>query len=114
MLTSSNILSVADCRRGYPRLAAFQNSDESFMLYRKFGYLQCRVILDKQDQLWILEKELHDLDEDLYREKKKWTKTRRHITNRKLRTERENLMERIAEAYCSYCLYHTANAAKKY
>ena len=32
------------------------------MLYRQFGYLQSRVLLDKQDQLRLLEKELDDFD----------------------------------------------------
>jgi len=75
------------------------------MLYRKFAYLQSRVILDKQDQLRVMEKKLHDLDEDLYSGRDTWTQTRRHITDRELRTQRADLMDRIAEAYCSYCRY---------
>jgi hypothetical protein len=105
ILTNPNVLQVVDCHRGYPRLAAFQSSDESFMLYRKFAYLQSRVILDKQDQLRVLEKELHDLDEDLYSGRERWTQTRHHITDRGLRTLRADLMDRITEAYCSYCQY---------
>ena len=52
---------------GYPNLAAFQDSDESFMIYRRFGYLQARVLLAKQDELRVLEEELDALDaEDVF------------------------------------------------
>jgi hypothetical protein len=74
------------------------------MIYRKFGYLQSRVLLDKQDQLRVLEKELHKLDEDLYSGKDTWTQTRHHIMDKDLRDERVGLMDRISEAYCSYGL----------
>ena len=47
---------------GYPRLAAFLDSDDNFMLYRRFGYLQSRLLLEKQDDLRLLEEELGRLD----------------------------------------------------
>lgn len=53
---------VEDCPEGYPRLAAFLDSDENFMLYRRFGFLQSRLLLHKQDQLRELEKDLDRLD----------------------------------------------------
>jgi hypothetical protein len=49
---------------GYPRLAAFLDSDDNFMLYRRFGYLQSRVLLEKQDDLRQLEEALKRLDEE--------------------------------------------------
>jgi hypothetical protein len=49
--------------RGYPRLAAFLDSDDNFKLYRRFGYLQSRVLLEKQDDLRQLERELERLDQ---------------------------------------------------
>lgn len=96
---------VAECHRGYPRLAAFQCSDENFMLYRRFGYLQSRVLLDKQDQLRVLEKELQDLDNDLYNGRDTWTQTRKHIGDKDLRARRVDLLDKIANAYCSYCQF---------
>jgi hypothetical protein len=42
----------------------FLDSSEEFMLYRRFGYLQSRVILNKQDQLRELEKRLDREDKD--------------------------------------------------
>jgi hypothetical protein len=53
---------VEECPEGYPRLAALLDSDENFMLYRRFGFLQARILLNKQDQLRELEKDLDRLD----------------------------------------------------
>lgn len=47
------------CPKGYPQLAAFLDSDENFMLYRRFGFLQARILLNRQDELRELE---HNLD----------------------------------------------------
>ncbi|KAK5733769.1 hypothetical protein LTR17_009473 [Elasticomyces elasticus] len=47
---------------GYPNLAVFADSDESFSLYRRFGYLQSRLLLDKQDELRQLESQLDNMD----------------------------------------------------
>ena len=48
--------------RGYPNLAAFCDSDENFMVYRRFGYPQSRILLDKQNEMAALETELDSLD----------------------------------------------------
>lgn len=50
------------CPEGYPRLAAFLDSDENFMLYRRFGFLQARLLLHKQDELRLLEQSLDGID----------------------------------------------------
>ncbi|KAH7062257.1 hypothetical protein B0J12DRAFT_735817 [Macrophomina phaseolina] len=47
---------------GYPRLAAFQSSDESFSIYRRFEYLHSRVLLGLQYELSELEQELQRID----------------------------------------------------
>jgi hypothetical protein len=60
-LTSDHLI-VEECPEGYPRLAALLDSDENFMLYRRFGFLQARILLNKQDQLRELEKDLDRLD----------------------------------------------------
>ncbi|KAF2162490.1 hypothetical protein M409DRAFT_27113 [Zasmidium cellare ATCC 36951] len=49
--------------RGYPNLAAFHSNSENFMIYRRFGYLSARVLLEKQDQLRRLEEELDEFDD---------------------------------------------------
>jgi hypothetical protein len=53
---------VDACPEGYPRLAALLDSDENFMLYRRFGFLQARLLLNKQDELRELEKDLDRMD----------------------------------------------------
>lgn len=54
---------VRDFPEGYPNLAIFKNSDENFAVYRRFGYLQARVLLEKQDQLRVLEQQLDQIDD---------------------------------------------------
>ena len=51
-----------ECPEGYPRLAAFLDSNENFMLYRRFGFLQGRLLLYKQDELRELEARLDRMD----------------------------------------------------
>ncbi|PVI02227.1 hypothetical protein DM02DRAFT_310545 [Periconia macrospinosa] len=47
---------------GYPRMAAFMNSDENFLICRQYGVLHNRVLLYRQDELRELEAELLSLD----------------------------------------------------
>jgi hypothetical protein len=47
---------------GWPRLAAFQNQSDSCAVYRRFGLLFCRVLLQLQGELTVLEKKLLELD----------------------------------------------------
>jgi len=56
---------LQSCTRGYSRQAAFLDSDESFMIYRRFGWIQARLLLEKQDELRLQEEELGILDEEL-------------------------------------------------
>lgn len=50
------------CSEGYSRTAAFLSSETNFSLYRGFGYLFSRVLLNLQDEIAALERELQDLD----------------------------------------------------
>jgi hypothetical protein len=54
--------SVDNAAPGYPRLAAFVDSDANFMIYRRFGYLRTRLLLYHQDVLRAREEELDRLD----------------------------------------------------
>ena len=47
---------------GYPRLAAWVDSDPNYAEYRRFGYLHHRCLLFMQDELAVLERELSELD----------------------------------------------------
>ncbi|KAH7050181.1 hypothetical protein B0J12DRAFT_89133 [Macrophomina phaseolina] len=46
------------CPKGSPRMAAFLDSDENFMMYRRFGWIQSRLLLNKQNEISDLEKDL--------------------------------------------------------
>jgi hypothetical protein len=53
---------VESCPKGYSSLAVFRDSDESFMVYRRFGFIPSRLLLEKQDKLRELERQLNFLD----------------------------------------------------
>ena len=55
---------VEDHPEGYPQLAAFINSDENFMICRKYGFLRSRVLLYRQDELRQLERDLLEADQE--------------------------------------------------
>lgn len=48
--------------RGYPRLACFLDSDDTFMVYKRFGMVFSRLLLNKQDEVRELEMKLHAMD----------------------------------------------------
>lgn len=50
--------------KGYPQLAALLNTDENFLMCRRFGFLQQRVLLYRQDELRDLEDQLIRLDDE--------------------------------------------------
>jgi hypothetical protein len=87
---------VSDFKLGYPNLATFKNSSDAFSIYRRFGYLQSRLLLEKQDILRVLEKRLDEYD-------------RGHIATSYTRTlsadklmPRQALLEEIEHAFNSY------------
>jgi hypothetical protein len=47
---------------GWPRLAAFHNQSDSCAVYRRFGLLFCRLLLQLQGELTLLEEKLLQLD----------------------------------------------------
>lgn len=58
-------LPVRDSPKGYPSVATFLDSDENFMVYRRFGFVQARLLLEKQDDLRNLESKLDRYDRRL-------------------------------------------------
>jgi hypothetical protein len=54
-----------DYPKGYPNVAAFLDSDEGFTVYRRFGYLQSRILLDKQEDLRRAEKKLARMEKKM-------------------------------------------------
>ncbi|KAL8893018.1 MAG: hypothetical protein Q9215_000022 [Flavoplaca cf. flavocitrina] len=53
---------VEDCPNGYPKVAGFMDSEDTFGIYRRFGFLYSRVLLSKQDELRRLEANLDAMD----------------------------------------------------
>lgn len=81
-------------------MAAFLDSDECFTMYRRFGFLQSRLLLEKQD-------ELRELEEQLDRSDKKEEKaavTRpmtRDLVSDQL-ADRKELLSKVEEKFCAY------------
>lgn len=63
-VTETNTRKLENTPNGFPRLAAFQSSEANFSLYRSFSYLHSRILLDLQDEITALEKELDEVDWD--------------------------------------------------
>jgi hypothetical protein len=91
---------VENYPRGYPRLAVFLDSDENFMLYRRFGFLQARILLYKQDELRALEGELDDLDRKHEKDKPSWLLSREK--DDALGGKRKQLISQIEEKFKDY------------
>ncbi|KAH7076260.1 hypothetical protein FB567DRAFT_608947 [Paraphoma chrysanthemicola] len=91
---------INDHAKGYPSIAAFLDSDDGFSIYRRFGYLQSRILLQKQSELSVLEDRLQALDLDIVAEdgdafcyQKLWCPQEE---------EHRQLLEVIEAKYCSY------------
>lgn len=81
--------------RGYPRLAAFLDSDIDGRIYRRFGYLRNYLLLNRQDEISALEEEMNALDkqherDDLYR-----LYSRRYEEEDPQNMQRKELMSRL-------------------
>jgi hypothetical protein len=93
---------------GYPLQAAFQSSESSFSIYRAFGYLHSRVILEMQDELRCLEDGLKNLDErDASRESREDCVTSREADLKQAKrdgkpSERANLLVQIRDKLVNY------------
>ena len=53
---------MEDYPRGFPKLARFLDSDDAFMVYRRFGTVFSRLLLYKQDEISRMEKTLRAMD----------------------------------------------------
>ena len=85
LCANSNLI-VESYPLGFPKAAAFLNSDDQFMVYRRFGVLFSRLLLRKQDELLELEERLHDMDEIDNRKQE----TKQYLRNRDADDRRES------------------------
>jgi hypothetical protein len=56
------IESVEKYPPGWPQLAAFLHSEDNFAIFRRFGMVHCRVLVQLQAEIQQLERKLSDLD----------------------------------------------------
>ena len=56
------ILLVQDFPTGFPKLSCFLDSDDAFMIYRRFGCVFSRLLLCKQDEIGRIEANLQAMD----------------------------------------------------
>lgn len=92
---------VQEFEDGYPNLAAFKDSSECFMLYRRFGYLQARLLLDLQDEMRQLEEQLDAMDRKDEAEHLERLLTR--ALPEKDAAQRRELLAKIKLKFCEYC-----------
>lgn len=59
---STRVRQLELCPKGYPRLAAFNASEQNFMLYRGFSCVHARLLLTLQSSIQSLESELDSMD----------------------------------------------------
>lgn len=70
------------------------------MLYRRFGFLQARILLDKQDEMRILEEKLDRMDQRIKSTDPDSLQTR-DIAEEDGRPRKE-LLKRIETKFCEY------------
>lgn len=103
------MLVVEDRPDGYPKQAAFADSDESFMIYRRFGYIHARLLLHRQDELRELGEELEEMDKKDHKtdDGRRCLASRETDESRSTREERGHqsrsaLLDRIEEKAMKY------------
>ena len=98
---------VEDSPVGYPKVSTFLDSDECFMIYRRFGSLHARLLLTKQDEIREMEEELADMDaeDDLEESTKRCLTSRARDFRRRPQEDQETrkqLLARIEKKVLEY------------
>lgn len=99
---------IDDHPEGYPRLAALLNSDENFLIARRYGLLHARVMLYRQDELHELENELLALDAEDAEVDPRALKSRKR-DDRREGQERKQLINAIDEKLKQYGQFNPWN-----
>ncbi|KAI4146277.1 MAG: hypothetical protein L6R39_003517 [Caloplaca ligustica] len=89
-------------QKGYGTLAAIVDADPSWLIYRKFGWLRNRLLLDLQDELVTYERELELIDGNISRlgDLDKVLASRRNDERKK--TRRRGLLKEIRQKFVEY------------
>jgi hypothetical protein len=96
---------VKDSLTGYPQVAAFLDSDDNFMICRRFGYLHWRVLLEKQRELQYLENVLNEMDQEDHNANDGCLRSAKHVIlalNGEPKNGRQGLMQDIRQALLEY------------
>lgn len=103
-------MTVEDYAQGWPRLAAFLNSDDNVVIFRRFGQSQCRILVHLQAQITLLEQDLSKLDQHdsrssdtLYR-LKRVNNLNEEDNDQKDNVQKEKL-ELLQKKLAEYCKY---------
>ena len=101
---SADRIVVEDHPEGYPQLTAFLNSDDDFLIARKYGFLRTRLLLYRQDELSVLEKGLLKLDNEDKQNRKRALQSRKYDeeTDDNSENTRKALMVKIADKLKDY------------
>lgn len=91
---------------GFPRLATFQASDPNFGLYRSYSYLHSRILLDLQDEITELEKELDNCDWDDFEEDPNRPRTRIVAEGQEGERTRRTVLREIKSKLMEYGVYY--------
>ncbi|KAF2675673.1 hypothetical protein K458DRAFT_411061 [Lentithecium fluviatile CBS 122367] len=105
-LIADHVCAVNDHPKGYPNLAAFLDSDEGFAVYRRFGYLQSRILLYKQEELRVLEEKLKCNEEKIANDDEDALGYREVFGPQAV--EHRELLSSIETTFCSYAQILTA------
>lgn len=93
---------------GYPRLAAFVDTDPNFKIYRRFGTLRNRIGQQKQYELARLERKLDELDQKDHDDDGKRFCLSSIEFDQELGTERQALLREIEKKLHEYGkLFHS-------
>ena len=71
------------------------------MLYRRFGFIQARILLEKQDEMRILEEKLDRMDQRI-KDSDPTSLQTRDLTEEESRPRKE-LLNKIELKFCEYC-----------
>jgi hypothetical protein len=104
------VKTVNDHSKGYPNVAAFLDSDEGFSVYRRFGYLQSRILLQKQEELRGLEDDLEAIETKI-REDDDQALCYRELFG-PYAAKHGQLLKDIESAYCSYGKHEKVQRAR--
>ena len=88
--------------RGYGRVAAFEDCDPCFLVYRKFGWLHNRLLLHLQDELTVLEEELEEFDKHEATKSKPIYQQSRRKDERRADSKRPAMLKLIQEKLEEY------------